>query len=1100
MKKLNDYTKLTPLHFIYGLIINMLRLSDYLLQIFSFSIKRRFKLLLLLKSISLSVIFFSVSFLQAQNGFTLTAGPGNSSFFQGYCDQIPFTLQITNDGTSSAFVVRIAPEDIEFDYVDFGNLPDDDPELEGDYDVIEFETPVLADNESASYNYSMIATTWSTGGIYTFVVRVTKISNSTPGTHTYDFGPAENFNANLNSYVYASDIIDDYSQNPALLPLTGISLPACDPSSTQRIYVPDKIIFDIPEYCIYNNEANGVIVMGAGAELIVENGSTLTLNDALVKSCDKMWKGFYVKKGGRLILNDCVIENAQYGIRAERGASIASYRSTFLNNYIGVYVSPIQYGSSPEEPDDSYVVFEGFYNNLFIGSGELFPPYSGQTPTPESKPYAGIKASYLSVLDLPGYVSPDDYANYFENLSNGILLDHSSLRMADAFFKDITADPEINAPIQGYGIRISEGKYAKINGNSVGVSSPNYDYHFENCDIGVYNDKGAIEVSGITMNAVNTGIELTTIKNRKITVDDNTIKASDIGVLLNQCWPTEGNVTNNFIEVSGDGDASSCLEINDPPLPTLWNVENNYIMVGDARYGILNRAGHQNAIMNNTIAVEPYTEDDAFGIYLDGIKGPQVTCNDLTGDIEPEVSNFHGSTGIFFEGANTFNITCNEVTDFRYGIKASSQNTGEGLLRGNTFGDLWQGLFLGSTSIIGPQDHHGNIWDGEYFDYAAVHEGTTNALIQKSRFLFDTDDNLLFEPPSISAAYTWFTDEVGTSFFCNEEEICPEGIGYYSQLAAWDSLDLDVIAGNLGFEYFDNPLSWMSRFHTFRRLKGVSSILLPTPINTFLNTQKNLNIGKFSNAYDSLAISLKYTGGMLNVLEAFPTDMSGFYNHIHKLDTLLMEDRNNDSLISVLKLVYDSIYLLECNFLYKDSLISEILDFHLDNAVTYITAINPDSSWEEHLQFTLLEFLDYAKNDTLTSSSDLFDLAMICPDRYGDPVYHARSLIRMDSTNRYYDNDGMCAYINPRSVLPTFLPSIQISPNPASEEIVIASSEEMVKIDLIDISGILHPVSYQNDGYFARCETSILNAGIYFVKIQFRGGKNSTHKVVISKS
>jgi|GEM_PF-694193 len=1084
------------------LIINVLhrkRCSDTKIPLLN-SVKFKLSKLRFFIPVLFLMVLSPLSYLHSQSGFTFTAGPGNSSIFQGYCDQIPFTLDITCSGTSSAFLVRIAPEDIEFDYYDFGNLPDNDPELIGDFDVIEFETPVLSNGQSVSYNYSMIATTWASGNSYSFVVRVTKKSNSVAGTHTYDLDPTANRNANLNSYIYASDIIDDYFNNAALIPLTGGANTACNSTTTQRVYVPNKIIFDVPDYCIYNHAGNGAIIMGAGAELIIEDGSTLYLNDAIIKSCDKMWKGFYVKKGGRLILNECTIENAQYGIRAERGAKISSHESIFLNNYVGLYISPILYQSSPEEPEDSYVIIDAFYNNLFIGSGEMLPPFEGQTPTPGSKPYAGILASYLSSFILPGSVSANDNANYFENLTNGIVLDHASLVMADAFFKNISNDPSISTKIEGYGIHISNGKFARINGNTIGVSPPFYNYHFENCDVGIYNDKGAIEVSGLTMNEVSIGIELSKIKNRKITVDDNSIIATDIGLLLNLCVPTTGSVTNNEINVSGNGDASACVEINDFPIPLFWNIENNLITVGDARYGILNRAGHQNAFMNNTIVVEPYTEDDAFGIYLDGSKSPLVSCNFLTGDIEPLESNFHMSSGIYFEGANNFDISCNEVTDFRYGIKVSSQNTGKSLLRGNIFADLWQGLFLGSTTMIGIQEHHGNIWEGTYYDYAAVHEGPGNFSL-KSRFYYDSEDNPLFEPPSIlTEDVNWFTDESGTSFYCSNEEICPEGIGYYSQLAAWDSLDLEVIAGNFGFEYFDNPLSWMSRFNTFRRLKDVSSTLLPTPINTFLNTHKSLNIGKFSNAYDSSTVALKYNGGFLSVLEDFPAEMSTYFDQINLLDSLILEDRNNDSLLNEMILQHDSIYLLECNYLDKDSLISVNQGANIENAIDYISSISPDSSWQEHLQFTLLEFLDFAKNDSLTSTVDLFDLAMNCPDRYGDPVYHARSLIRIDSTNRYYDNEGMCDYINPRSSQKLLSPSIMVSPNPASEGFKITSSDEIANIEVFDITGKRLFIQIKIDENIAKCETTSLIPGIYFIKLKTQDGKYSIHKLIISKA
>ncbi len=1038
-------------------------------------------LLKFLKFISFIFVLCIVKPLDAQDGFILVCGPGNSSVFQGYCDPIPFTIQITNEGNASAFDVRISPEDIEFDYTDFGNLPDNEPEIQGDQDVIEFETPVLIDAQSISYHFSMLATTWATGNTYSFIVKVTKKSNTSFGTHLYDLQPFENRNVNLNSYIYASDIIDDHFLNPSLIPLSGVSLPACNNGSTQRLYIPDKIIFDIPDYCIYNAAGTGTLVMGAGSELIIENGSTLTINDTRVGSCDQMWKGIYVKKGGRLILNNCQIENAQYGIRAERGAQVASYETTFKNNYIGLYISPYIYQSDPEEPDDSYVLIEAFYNNLFIGEGEMLPPYTGQTPTPESRPYAGIKASYLSHFDLPGYVGANDFSNYFENLSNGILLDHSPLRMGDAFFKNISFDPEINASLQGYGINITEGKYTEIKGNSSGVAPPDYDYHFENCDVGVYNSKGSVDISGMTMGHVKTGIELVNIKNGRISIADNTINATDLGVVINQCVPTDGDILNNFIEVIGNGDASSCIEINDPPVPTLWNVENNYISVAEARYGILNRSGSQNAFMNNTIIVQPYTEDDAFGLYLEGVKGLMATCNSLTGDIEPSVNNYHNSAGIFFEGNNSFDISCNDINDFRYGIKVSSQNTGQGLLRGNIFGDQWQGLLLGRTAVIGPQEHHGNIWDATYYDFAAVHEGSSQ-LVDQSPFYYDINDNTYFEPSSISAATSWFYNRLGSSFICNEEETCPEGVGYINPLVNWDSLDLEVIAGNLGFDYFDNSLSWMSRFHTYRRLKDLSSTLLPSQINTFLSNQQSLNIGKFSNAFDSLAVSLRYQGPLSGILEAYPEDMSGFYSRILHWDTLIMANRGIDTLIDRLRLVYDSIYVLECNYLSKKGMINNILVQHIDNAIDYTEGISPDSIWEEKLQFTLLEHLVFAKYDTLTSSVLLQELANACSDMYGDPVYHARSLVRVDSSGKFYDHEGLCNYLSPRGIMDPIALSITIQPNPAFEYINILSSDQFQEIRFYDLTGKMITIPYSQDCNRVFCNISSMPPGMYIVQ------------------
>jgi len=264
--------------------------------------------------------------------------------------------------------------------------------------------------------------------------------------------------------------------------------------------------------------------------------------------------------------------------------------------------------------------------------------------------------------------------------------------------------------------------------------------------------------------------------------------------------------------------------------------------------------------------------------------------------------------------------------------------------------------------------------------------------------------------------------------------------------------------------------------------------------------QLNYHIGNFSNAFDSLSTALKYNGAFLSVLEDFPDEMSAYYDQINLLDSLILEDRNNDSLLNEMILQHDSIYLLECNYLEKDSLISVNLGANIENAIDYILSISPDSSWQEHLQFTLLEFLDFAKKDSLTSTADIFDLAMNCPDRYGDPVYHARSLIRIDSTNRYYDNEGMCDYINPRSSQKLLSPSIMVTPNPASDGFKITSSDEMVNIDVFDITGKRLFIQIQIDENIAQCETTSLIPGIYFIKVKTQDGTYSIHKIIISRS
>ena len=143
---------------------------------------------------------------------------------------------------------------------------------------------------------------------------------------------------------------------------------------TQNLYIPDKLIFDIPEYCIYNSTGNGEIIMESGGEIIIEDGSKLLIDGQTLRSCQNMWKGIYVERGGELILNDCIIANAQFGITAEKGSKISVFGTTFLNNYIGIYVPPDPNVVLPANNVDLFLM-----NNAFIGIGSMLPPYLFQT-------------------------------------------------------------------------------------------------------------------------------------------------------------------------------------------------------------------------------------------------------------------------------------------------------------------------------------------------------------------------------------------------------------------------------------------------------------------------------------------------------------------------------------------------------------------------------------------------------------------------------------------------------------------------------------------------------------------------------------------------
>jgi len=1030
----------------------------------------------------------------------------------GYCDVTSFTINITNTGGASAFTGLIKFKTLDFRIIDNSELPNlvvttGNPQGKTHFD---FTTPSIPMGNSVSYEYQLMVTPYDNLSARTVEHIVIRTANSYQLIADVNISSSEIEAIPQPGYssIRISDLLDDNlpeGSGPAALfhldENTTTDNYDTNPNKSQRLYIENELICDIPAYSIYAGEPTvpGIMVMEEGSKIIIEDGATLTINGQTLASCRKMWKGIYVESGGRLNLVNCIIANAQYGIQAERGATVVAYGNVFQDCYVGFYVSPFSYAQDPENPHDTYVNTENFSGNLFIGSGVMKPGYSGQSPSPTGDlPYAGIVVSNLSSFVLPGDAGLQT-ANMFENMHNGILVTNASFSLGDAFFKDIEFNAEYAQKIQGFGVYIKDGKYSQIIGNTIGSMAP-YSYHFTNVHHAIYNSKGAIDVHGMTMSNVNTGIQLDAVANRRISIIDNFIQGFYKGITLNHCMPIgNGELKSNYIVISNEDDDlanhSACIEMNDYPVPTRWLIENNELTIFDARYAVYNAAGYETTIMNNTIDVEYYEEDEGLGIYLLGTNNVVVTCNKITGDIAD--ANFHNSTGIYFEAAHEYNISCNEVDKFRYGIRPTSSNKGD--LSGNILTDHYHGLYLGSGARSGIQILAGNTWQGNFEEEAAIHKGNIRDIVA-SIFYVDMSSTLGDVPPSIFPTSNWFKDKDGTTFICAVPEVCPEGVGYYSRAASWDSLDLDVIEGDLGFDDFDASKSWNERLHLYRRLHNVSVPALPTSISTFLSIQEDSIIGKFSNGYDSLFYAVKYTGAHEAVLGEFPSNLNRIFDDIMLLDSLKgTKLYNNDSLSTLMVARYDSIFFYEYNYLQKDSSINVILTEKVNNAISYIEDIAPDSIWHEELQFTLLEFLNLAATDTLRSSTKVYSLANTCPDKYGDPVYHARSLIREDSIKMHYDDDGLCGYLNPRTIVGYTTYSGLLFPNPAVSEISIESVSNIMEVQVFTLSGGEIYINSQISGSKAVIDVALLPAGLYHLRTFDDSGKIQFYKFVIAR-
>ncbi len=447
-------------------------------------------------------------------------------------------------------------------------------------------------------------------------------------------------------------------------------------------------------------------------------------------------------------------------------------------------------------------------------------------------------------------------------------------------------------------------------------------------------------------------------------------------------------------------------------------------------------------------------------------------------------------------GASNFNVSCNMIKDFRYGIFAAGDNSAQGKLRGNTLEDHWIGLFLNESATIGIQEHHGNIWDGTFDEFGAKNLASQGIALM-SQFIFDSDDNTKFEPPSISSVPNWFVDVTGISFICDEEETCPDGVGYQGLAKEWTVLDQALIAGDLGFDHYDKSLSWTGRFHTYHRLKDPGVLSLPPDITLFLSDESTTNIGKLSNALDSLHQAIRYSGIHLSALEDFSPTVQERFAYIAWLDLLWGTGRDTDSLLYQIRLRYDTLFGIIYDYTELLDVIAPIQETKRTSAGNYIKAITPDSVWQSSMKFTLLESISLLEEDELESSTDLYDLALLCPERYGDAVYHARSLIRQDSMLLKYDDITSCDSLVTRSIKDFVAYPARILPNPVSDHVQLHTTHPWTSVVVLSSNGQQHRTSVLSDSKSGTIiNTSALPAGLYYIMVNYTDGRRGAYPFV----
>ncbi len=841
-----------------------------------------------------------------------------------------------------------------------------------------------------------------------------------------------------------------------------------------------------------NYEFTGELVMGPDAEIVVEGGVTLTLDNAEIHGCDFLWQGITLLEtpfgqpvAALMSTNGTIIEDAFMAIKATPRTLLSVDHTTFNRNYIGI--------------DIERTNLSGFYGNTFDCNANLKPFASG--PAPGQLSYTGINT--VGGTKIIGVLGQD--ANTFRSMRNGIVSRINDLTVVNTKFIDI--HPGDGYPITGNGI-FHDGvlKYTlKQRGFGDGASDP---LSFYKCGTAIRAIGSAVRVSYNNMSKVNTGVRAEFCDNLNVFIHYNRIYSTQLGItLLQNDLGGVLDVIFNTITIDNSLplsplDETDAINVQENGLDHTVNIEGNVINLYGPNRGIFLQSVTGAMVQQNVITFQNSSEDKT-GICLRDCLANIIDCNTVSGQ-----STLTG-IGLDVSAAGGTGYHCNTFSKIQTGARFGEYCVGTEIAT-NTFDPPFvDGLVYLDEVQIDEQLHRGNIWlgsAGNYSGFGARHEGINISDIGFSRYLIHSNSTNHY-PPSIELTNlpgvnpsNWFQIGFGTPEICNPNLTCPltpapvpapsnEFVESLAQGAnAVSSGDARIFGASRQLYKFikaglvSTADPDVSQFYTNSNSNAVGQIYEIEEAKSRLYRNTNPISGQVSTLIaekyslleglldlDSL-VAISTGTAQQNYQAQMSADFQDLSNHQGQLDTLLQ------IVVTARDLKADSI-IVE-NSLWSTNTVYE-LNLKQLNAIYLSTFVKG------------VDTLDASQISTLAY------IANQCPTDGGYAVYQARSLYALLVADDYDDTqlcNGGGALAKPDDLQETMLKlgnkeeefNFALFPNPASQKVQLKYHLEHVdaRAMLTDlwgrqVSDILLPIEQKQ----VTIETAPLPQGVYILKV-----------------
>jgi hypothetical protein len=835
------------------------------------------------------------------------------------------------------------------------------------------------------------------------------------------------------------------------------------------------------------------VYTAAGAQIIVQNGGALTLNNTTLQACDTMWRGIEVLENGTVTLNGSTIADAENGILLRNKGVVKSVNSNFYDNIIGINA----------QPELSLSDVYGFAHLTVIGT--TFTKVNGFKPSFMGQPAHGtVPLSGIWLNNMFCTIGDNLFnENYFSKMEFGIYSVNSHLTLANSKFEFISSSGSWPTKPSGTAV-VSWGNSA----NTMGVLNmqplTSGGTTVQQCDRGIYSIYSELKAHNLIFKQVLTGIYAARCKLRTASITYNDIQAKSYGIYLSRnegakSVAIEGN--NITMQGSSKGVGITLDELTNTSSAN-YNIYSNTIALHAAAAGIKSSFALKPQINYNSInqytvgSQKPLTT----GIQLLGSDTATVTCNYIISDYPADTLLI--SKGMEVAQSKGFNINCNHIRFQNCGVYMGGDCTKNNVYRTNDVDSCDMGLYLNTAAIIGDQMQKGNRWLNVLNKVNATNLGDP-AL---SQIFVHTNVNTIWHPLNYSPNGPWFIQNPGTPDQCGND--C-----YAAFTTSEDTLLLYNIArgDTLSTEFIEETKS-IAQQNLYELLAANDTLRDSDSVLTafYINNQNNV-IGKLSETKEFQKSAFVISGYFNSLLAASDSLMQQITDSLNIVDSLLKQ-----SPTTLYETMLDNlIQQLNSRQTTRKNLMQQIENIQSGN---WVNSSNTNAAAQpvtlpqinQKIMTELLRKVEKQGEDSLqTDMNTLLTIAMQCPYSGGVSVYQARNMLALFNDSLEYDDKYAClqegiyrmaqtanGFANYTAI------DFDLVPNPAdgkTEVRILSPVDGLTKLTLRTMLGYMMGEWQLNGEKQFTIYTHKYFQGMYMVEIKDSHGYSRVKKLIIAR-